>query len=78
MGYEKLMEKVPLPAVKKGVCASVYTQLSDIEEEVNGIYTYDRAVCKPDPETVRRWNRTLKETYLRLVGEAPVKDAPVG
>lgn len=78
VGYEKLMEKVLLPAVKKGVCASVYTQLSDIEEEVNGIYTYDRAVCKPDPETVRRWNRTLKETYLRLVGEAPVKDAPAG
>lgn len=67
-GYEKLMEKVLLPAVKKGVCASVYTQLSDIEEEVNGIYTYDRAVCKLDPKTVLCWNRTLRETYARLAG----------
>ena len=31
---------------EEGLCASVYTQLSDIEEEVNGIYTYDRKVKK--------------------------------
>ncbi len=31
---------------EKGLCGYVYTQVSDIEEEVNGIYTYDRAVRK--------------------------------
>ncbi|MBO5197889.1 MAG: glycoside hydrolase family 2 [Lachnospiraceae bacterium] len=31
---------------KTGLCASVYTQVSDVEEEVNGIFTYDRAVRK--------------------------------
>ena len=31
---------------KEGLCASVYTQLTDIEEEVNGIMTYDRKVIK--------------------------------
>lgn len=31
---------------KKGLSASVYTQLSDVEEEVNGILTFDREVCK--------------------------------
>lgn len=31
---------------KEGLCASVYTQLTDIEEEVNGIMTYDRRVLK--------------------------------
>lgn len=60
-GYEKLMKDIILPAVRKGISATVYTQLSDIEEETNGIYTYDRAVCKLDPETVRRWNREMKE-----------------
>lgn len=34
------------PLVEKGLCAGVYTQLSDIEEEVNGLLTYDRKVCK--------------------------------
>lgn len=60
-GYADLIEKTVLPAVKKGISATVYTQLSDIEEETNGIYTYDRKVCKLDPETVRRLNQKLKD-----------------
>ena len=31
---------------KDGLCAAVYTQLSDIEEEINGLVTYDRRVEK--------------------------------
>lgn len=31
---------------KKGLSGAVYTQVSDIEEEINGLYTYDRKVCK--------------------------------
>lgn len=60
-GYEKLMRDTILPAVQKGIGATIYTQLSDIEEETNGIYTYDRTVCKLDPDTVRYWNRKMKE-----------------
>ncbi len=36
--------------IPKGLCAGVYTQLSDVEEEVNGIFTYDREVRKIEPE----------------------------
>ena len=32
--------------IPDGLCAGVYTQLSDVEEEVNGIFTYDREVKK--------------------------------
>lgn len=60
-GYAKLIEKTVLPAVRKGVGATVYTQLSDVEEETNGIYTYDRKICKLDAETVRRLNQVLKD-----------------
>ena len=35
-----------VPAVKAGLCAAVYTQVSDIEDETNGILSYDRKVCK--------------------------------
>ncbi len=35
---------------KKGLSGAVYTQVSDIEEEINGLYTYDRKICKVDPE----------------------------
>ncbi len=37
-----------LPAVRRGVCAAVYTQVSDVEDEINGLLTYDRKVCKAD------------------------------
>lgn len=43
--YKKQMQKVK-ELIPKGLCASVYTQLSDVEEEVNGIFTYDREVRK--------------------------------
>ncbi len=32
----------------KGLSAAVYTQLTDVETEGNGLLTYDRAVVKPD------------------------------
>ncbi len=35
-----------LPSVSKGLCAAIYTQLSDVEDETNGILTYDRRHCK--------------------------------
>ncbi len=36
-----------------GLSATVYTQLSDVEDEVNGLLTYDREVLKLDPDAVR-------------------------
>lgn len=46
--YRKQMQKVR-EQIPKGLCASVYTQLSDVEEEVNGIFTYDREIQKIEP-----------------------------
>lgn len=43
--YMKLQREVE-KRIPEGLCASVYTQLSDVEEEVNGIFTYDREVLK--------------------------------
>ena len=47
---EKLYREEIVPAVKKGLCASVYTQVSDVEDEINGLVTYDRKVEKLTPE----------------------------
>ena len=44
--YWDLMRIQLKPLIKKGLCGAVYTQLSDIEEEVNGLVTYDRKVVK--------------------------------
>lgn len=50
-----------IPAREQGLCAAVYTQVSDVEDEINGLFTYDRAVVKPDTDTLRRINRQLLE-----------------
>ena len=45
-GYERLMEDEITPLIEKGLCGAVYTQVSDIEDEINGLLTYDRKICK--------------------------------
>ncbi len=67
----KLYENAILPAVERGVCGCVYTQLSDIEDEVNGFYTYDRKVCKVDKEEMREIARRL---YLRFRTDTDEKE----
>ena len=56
---QRLYLREILPAVPEGLCAAVYTQLSDVEEEVNGLLTYDRAVEKIPAEVMRRINGQL-------------------
>lgn len=43
---ERLYQKTVLSGIKMGLCGCVYTQLSDIENELNGLYTFDRQICK--------------------------------
>ncbi len=45
---QTLYEEKVIPAVQNGLCAAVYTQVSDVEDEINGLLTYDRKVCKAD------------------------------
>lgn len=59
--YLRLYREEILPHMEeRGLSAAVYTQLSDVEEEVNGILTYDRRLCKLDKTEVRRLNRRLR------------------
>lgn len=34
------------PLIKQGLCGCIYTQVSDVEEEINGLWTYDREIVK--------------------------------
>ena len=60
ISIKNLIKDEVFPNMKKGLCASVYTQLSDVEEEVNGFLTYDRKILKVDPYLIRRVNDLLK------------------
>jgi beta-galactosidase/beta-glucuronidase len=50
VSYRMLLSQVIGELTKQGLSAAVYTQLSDVEDEVNGLVTYDRKVCKVDGE----------------------------
>ncbi len=58
---EEMYEKMVIPGIKNGVCGCIYTQLSDVEDEINGLYTYDREVCKVDKEKMINIARELEE-----------------
>lgn len=61
---EDMYCKMILPGIRNGVCGCIYTQLSDVEDEVNGLYTYDREVCKVDKERMRKLAGKLQKELM--------------
>lgn len=59
-GVEELYERDVIPWIKKGLSAAVYTQVSDVEDEVNGLFTFDRKVLKINPSMMRRINAKIR------------------
>ena len=45
--------------IKKGLSAAIYTQTTDVEQEINGLLTYDREIIKMDKDKVRNLNLSL-------------------
>jgi len=58
--YVRLLTGVRM-LIPEGLCAAVYTQTSDVEIEVNGLMTYDRAVTKID---IARAAEAARKLYL--------------
>jgi len=58
--YKCTFEKTIIPQIKDGLAATVYTQVTDVEDELNGILTYDRKVVKIDEATIKDINRRVK------------------
>lgn len=57
--YVGLLERLHPLVGSPGLSAAVYTQTTDVEIEVNGLMTYDRALVKPDVARVRAANLML-------------------
>lgn len=55
--YETFMRTVYQLKGNPGLCAAIYTQITDVEVECNGLLTYDRAVVKPDMERIAAVNQ---------------------
>ena len=63
-GLKELYERDVIAQIDKGLSACVYTQLTDVEDEVNGLLTYDRKVMKVDATLMRSINSTINQHKL--------------
>ncbi len=55
-GITKLYEEKIIRNIPKGLCGCIYTQLSDVEDECNGIFTFDREIIKVDERKMKKIN----------------------
>jgi len=69
-----LFTQLTSSGVASGLSASVYTETSDVENEVNGLITYDRQVVKVDVDRLRAANQEL----IATTGTAAAPDVPTG
>lgn len=58
------LEKL-LPLISKGLCGCIYTQVSDVEEEINGLVTYDRKIIKVPVTEMAKINISLQAEINR-------------
>lgn len=63
---KELYDKVRLAIKELGLGVAVYTELTDVEEELNGLLTYDRKIQKCDPDVLKSLNEALYLEYQRL------------
>ena len=63
--HKLYLEKLK-PLISKGLCACVYTQVSDVEEEINGLVTYDRQVVKVPIAEMRAINDEIAKEANKI------------
>ena len=66
--------RIPALIRSPGLCASVYTQTTDVEVEVNGLLTYDRSIIKVDVEQLAQANRRLQEPPPTFAAAVPTSE----
>ncbi len=58
-----------VPLIEDGLCATVYTQLSDVEDETNGLITYDREEIKVDVGKMKAANKALFDEFQKITNQ---------
>ena len=67
-GLERLYREEVMAAIGQGLCAAVLTQLSDVEDETNGLVTYDRQVVKVEEGPMSALAADLRAAFARQTG----------
>lgn len=70
--YRRLWKEEIFPNIERGLSGIIYTQISDIEEEINGLMTYDRQVSKFNEEVIRTLNQRLYQYFEKITADSGV------
>jgi CO dehydrogenase nickel-insertion accessory protein CooC1 len=65
--FDEVVEEIR----KNRLCAAILTQVSDVEDEINGLVTYDRKVVKVDGERMQNIAEKLKSEFEKIASSAP-------
>ncbi len=66
--FVDLYDKQVIPHIEReGLCALVYTQVSDVEDETNGLLTYDRQILKVDAERISKMSYRLYRAFHEML-----------
>ena len=57
---QRVFREELVPLAREGLCAAIYTQVSDVEDETNGLITYDRKLLKVRPEELFEFGPQLQ------------------
>lgn len=66
---DKIVEmhnRMIVPSMENGLVGAIMTQISDVEGEINGLFTYDRNICKVNKEKIRNSNQRIADLNNRL------------
>ncbi|MBQ8092911.1 MAG: glycoside hydrolase family 2 [Clostridia bacterium] len=61
-----LYKEMILPSIRNGLNGSIYTQLTDVEGEINGLYSYDRSICKADIQKMNTLASACREAFANF------------
>lgn len=61
--YRELWQTQIMSQIPNGLSAAIYTQTTDIEGEINGLFTYDREVLKIHSEIIQRINQSAYNIF---------------
>lgn len=64
-----MYQEMVIPSIDNGLCGCIYTQVSDIENEINGLFTYDHKICKVDQSRMLELAKQLYCYYQNKSGQ---------
>ncbi len=66
--FLKLYREQVIPKIiENGLCSTIYTQVSDVEDETNGLLTYDRQVLKVNDKKMTELSRELFDAFDKSI-----------